>query len=535
MQSRIAVSGSWVVRLASVIAVAAIAMMIVAGVGLVSPRPAYADHNSMYLVCPDPIPEGNSDEMLMRRSGYKIKKAFFFTDHRYYTADSNDFQEYHGFKVENDDRTLSVPVVTKEDTIPEHDETFAIGYWEDYVWHYCVITIEDDDAPEILNVEIGSRPVDGYAYRAGEGINITVELDQKVDVDGTPIMALFLGDGDGSAWRGATYLSGSGSRSLVFRYTVQPEDFDSDGISVGAAAVDDDRKPAYGFSGNIYAKGTDVPIDYSHPGLDGAWKQKVDGRPYVQSARITSSPGDGWDAYRANQIIEVSMTFDADVVVEGEVYMDIYLEYTKPDWVQITRQANYLRGSGTDTLVFGYTVQPGDTSHEGVGITMGTESYGFGGSGTIKAKGTDVERNPWYRGTGNQPGHKVDTSTPAVSTVRITSQPANGEAYAAGEIITMEVAFDESVTVSGNPQLETDVGGVARQATFQSPRGGVYGSSLVFHYTVQEGDEDTDGIGIGANRLRLNGGGIHDSAGNAAGLSHGAVASESGQRVATST
>ena len=48
----------------------------------VSSSPAYADHNSMYAVCPDPILEGNTGQMGIRRSGYKIKSATFFTDHQ---------------------------------------------------------------------------------------------------------------------------------------------------------------------------------------------------------------------------------------------------------------------------------------------------------------------------------------------------------------------------------------------------------------------------------------------------------------------
>ena len=518
--------------------IAAPALLALLAVFIVSPvssRTAHADHNSMYAVCPDPISEGNSSQMGIRRSGYKIEEATFFTDHRYYTADSSDYEEYHGVKIESDssggDSTLRAPIVTKEDTLPEHDETFSMGFWDGGVWHYCVVEIEDDDAPEITVVDISSKPADGYAYRAGESIDVTVDLDAKVEVDGTPQLALFVGDGAGNTWRGASYHSGSGSHSLVFRYRVKPEDFDSDGITVGSAAVDEDRTPAYGFGGNIYAEGTDVPIDYAHPGVEGTWRQKVDGRPYVQSARITSSPPDGWDAYRANQVVEVSMTFDTDVVVEGDASIDLYLGLHNYNWNEATRQAEYLRGSGTDTLVFGYAVRPGDMDPKGVGIILGTEEAGFGEDGTIKGKGTDVERNPWYRGTGHQPDHKVDTAPPAVSSVRITSSPDNGEAYDAGETISVQVAFGEKVTPSGDLHLELDVGGVARQATLRSMPERTFSNSLVFDYEVQEGDTDSDGVGIGANSLRPDGGAVYDSAGNAAGLSHDAVVADSGQQV----
>ena len=504
---------------------------------LFTPKPVRADHNSLYVVCPDPVSEDNTTRMRVRRPGYKVVYAVIFTQHGEYTASPDDFEEYHGFKVESGsgENSLSVPIVTKEDTRPEHDETFAIGFMSDGVWHQCVITIEDDDAPAVTGVDISTRPVDGYAYRAGESIDITVDLDSKVEVEETPLLSLYIGDGDSSAWRGAEYLTGSGSRHLVFRYRVRPEDRDDDGISVAIASVGEDRRPAQGFSGNIYAKGTDVPINYAHSGAEGDWRQKVDGRPYVQSARITSSPDEGSNAYRANQTIEVSLTFDTEVVVEGDVTVALYLGLENYNWDEATRKAAYLRGSGTDTLVFGYTVRSGDMDPRGVGIIAGMDldniKTGFGGPGTIKARGTDVERNPFYLGTDHQPEHKVDTEPPAISSVEITSAPANGEAYDVGETISVRVSFSEQVVASGALWLELDIGGVARQATLSPEYAGILGDSLVFLYEVQEGDADADGIGVGANLLRLNGGRIQDNAGNAAGLSHDSVPTDLGQKV----
>ena len=525
----------------SVTLTAIVSILAAATIAIVSSEPAYAEHNSLYMICPDPILEGNTGQVGVRRSGYRVEFAIFFTHHGHYTADPNDFEEYHGVKFESGsgDRTLWVPVVTKEDTIPEHDETFAIGFMNDGVWHQCVVTIEDDDAPEITGVDISSKPVDKYAYRAGDSIDVTLDLDAEGEVEETPLLSLYIGDGDDSTWRGAEYHSGSGSRQLVFRYRVQTEDRDNDGISVGAAAVGEDGRPREGFSGSIYAKGTDVPIDYTHPGVKGDWRQKVDGRPYVQSVKIISSPPDGWDAYRANQTIEVSMTFDTDVVVEGDVSVDLYLGLEDYNWDEAERKAAYIRGSGTDTLVFGYTVRPGDMDPRGVGIIMGVDfdrnKGGFGGSGTIKDKGTDVERNPWYLGTGHQPDHKVYTESPAISSLSIISRPANGDAYDAREVITVEVEFSEQVTTSGEPSLELSVGEEAREETLVPVSEGGFSRSLLFQYEVQEGDADSDGIGIGANVLRSNGGGIHDSAGNAASLSHDVVVVDSNQKVDTSS
>lgn len=506
-----------------------IALLAAVAIPLLVPRPAYADHNSIYAVCPDPIPEGNSARMGIRRSGYKVLFAFVFTDSSYHTADSDDFTEYHGDKFEQSEgNTLWIPIDTTEDTQPERDETFAIGFWDGGIWHGCVVTIEDDDMPKIISVDLASDPMDGWAYRARDTIDVAVTLDANVEVEGTPLLAPFLSENGTRTWRGASYHRGSGTRELVFRYRVQPQDLGTDGVSVGAAATGDDRTPAYGFVGAINAKGTDAPIDYTHPGIERNWRQRVDGRPYVQNIRTISSPEAGGQTYRANEIIEQAFTFNTRVVVEGDASVTLYLGYDGHNEEGTDRQAAYVRGSGT--LVFRYTVRPGDMDPRGIMVALGTETTGFGGSGTIKAEGTEVERNPWYRGTGNQREHKVDTAPPVASSLTFTSVPANGEAYAAGETISVEVAFSERVTAGGTPYLGLDIGGTTRRAALAADQGP--SDRLVFKYEVQSVDTDNDGISIDANSLRYNDGDIHDDAGNTANISHAGIPADPTQRVA---
>ena len=196
------------------------------------------------------------------------------------------------------------------------------------------------------------------------------------------------------------------------------------------------------------------------------------------------------------------------------------------------RDATYVRGSGTDTLVFAYTVLPGDMDTDGLSIALGVPASAFGGSGTITARGTDVGPIPYYLGTGPLADQRIDTSVPSIASTEIRSRPADGAAYRTGENVEVAVTFSEAVRINGAPQVDLDVGGVARQASLLAHEGS--GDTAVFRYTVAEGDADIDGIGIGANSLRLNGGGIYDSAGNAAGLSHAALAADGGQRVDTS-
>ena len=515
--------------MARFVSVAVLAVLSVAAVSVVEPSRARADH--IDLTCPDPVTEGDTAQMGVRTAGWMRGPTVytFLIDH---TASPDDFTPYYGTRFEPADETLWIPIETTEDARPEHDETLSVGFFSGWSLHECVVTIVDDDRPRIIGVDFASSPADGVAYRSGDAVDVAVRLDRNAEVEGSPLLALHLGDSGSSTWRGARYRSGSGSRELVFRYLVKPEDLDVDGLGVAAAATAEDRTPAYGFTGAIHAAGTDVPIDYTHPGIEPAWRQKVDGRPYVRSTRIISVPVAGQGTYRANEVVEVAFTFSTRVVVEGDVCVELYVGYDG-NHSNSVRAANYGRGSGTDTLVFGYTVRPGDMDSRGIMLARGTERTGFCGSGTIKAHGTDVQRNAWYPDMNVQPEHKVDTEPPAVSAVSIVSRPADGDAYVAGETITVEVAFSEEVMLGGLPYIELDIGGQTRHATIaasQEPS-----SRIPFAYQVQSGDTDRDGVGINANGLRLNGGDAHDRAGNPADLSFDTVGADPGQRVSTST
>ncbi len=302
--------------------------------------------------------------------------------------------------------------------------------------------------------------------------------------------------------------------------------------------MDIDRNPIDGFSGPIYVKGTDVLVAYTHDGIATAEKHKIDGRPIAFRSQIISSPLEPWETYRANQLVEVALNYNIDVEVEGKPTIQIGLGWDGRNHDAATREADYLRGSGTDTLVFGYTVKPGDNDDKGVAVFMGSPSGGYRGDGTIKAEGTNVERSPYYRGFGNQPDHKVDTTPPRIDSVSIASNPRNGVAYGVGETINLAVAFSEKVTVVGEPRINVDVGGVNRYVTLlseaaKSTRG--YVDSAVFQYQVQSGDNDNDGIGLFANSIEMNGGNIYDHAGIGLGFTHPALAADPGQKVDTSS
>ena len=65
----------------------------------------------------------------------------------------------------------------------------------------------------------------------------------------------------------------------------------------------------------------------------------------------------------------------------------------------------------------------------------------------------------------------AQATTPAVSTVAVTSDPGTDDTYALGDTIEVRLTFDEAVTVTGDPYLLIDVGGTNRRAGYHSGTG----------------------------------------------------------------
>jgi autotransporter-associated beta strand protein len=90
----------------------------------------------------------------------------------------------------------------------------------------------DHTAPTVTSVSVPASS----SYVTGAQLNFTVNFSEAVTLDttgGTPRIAITMG----SSTVYASYVSGSGSSALTFRYTVQSDDLDADGIAL-AAAID---------------------------------------------------------------------------------------------------------------------------------------------------------------------------------------------------------------------------------------------------------------------------------------------------------
>ncbi|UXY15303.1 DUF4347 domain-containing protein [Chitiniphilus purpureus] len=346
--------------------------------------------------------------------------------------------------------------------------------------------------PAVVSVAGGSP--DG-GYKVGDTISISVTFDQAVTVSGgTPTLLLETGATD----RLASYVSGSGSNTLTFSYTVQPGDLATDldyqstaalvlnGATIRNAASNDAflTLPATG-SANALAGQSDLVIDGVAPAV----------------ATVTV-PANG--TYVAGQHLDFIVNFNESITVDttgGTPRLAVTLDSGG------TVYADYLSGSGSGTLTFRLTIASGQLDADGITLGSGIDANG----GTLRdAVGNDA--GVTLNGVGATTGVRIDAIDPTIASVTV---PAAGR-YNAGDVLTFTVNLSEPVTVDtggGTPRLALDLGGTTVYAAYVSGAGT---GALQFQYTVQPGDNDGNGIAVTA--LQANGGLLRDSAGNTASL-----------------
>ena len=366
-------------------------------------------------------------------------------------------------------------------------------------------------------VAVTSRPqAAAKTYGFGETIEVTVTFNEAVTVDttnGTPSVEFKIF----STARQARYVRGSGSAAPVFAYTVAAGDTDNNGIWIGS-----DKLSLAGAS--IKRTGSDVDAQIGHAEVGTLKDHKVDaslGVGTVSSVAITSTAPGGDGAYEPGDVIEVTVTFSDAVTVDttnGTPYLALQVGAH-------ARNAVYAAGDSTATaLVFSYTVVAAD--RDGDGIAIGANALATNGGAIVMQTAVAADASLSHSAVAAAAAHRVNLVPVIVSGgVAVTSTPP----YATGDVIVIAVTFDAPVTVAGDPQFELSLGERAVYADYASGAGTAV---LVFSYTVQVGDLDTDGIAIGADKvIRDADDAIGSAAGVPANLAHQALGTLAEHRV----
>ncbi len=345
-------------------------------------------------------------------------------------------------------------------------------------------------AATVTSVALTSTPPVVTGYVTGDTIEVSVVFSEAVTVDttdGTPSHQIGI---DPRGARKAGYISGSGTTTLVFRYTVETEDQDDDGVFLRDGATDGALELNMG---SITADDVAAVVDaYGGRGRQDA--HKVNTQPQITALRVVSTPVLEDDTYGVDEEIRFEVEFDQVVVVSGMPRFELGIPLAPPD----REFADYDGGSGTATLSFVYVVQATDMDDDGVytgfspavELTGGSTIQGLGGRDAVLTHSIDAT---------NHAGHKVDGSRSVVTgptTVNTAPVAANDNvATGAGEAVTIDVlsndrdAEDDALTVAAvtPPTSGTAAPNADNTRVVYTPSSGFTGTAR-FTYTVSDGE-----------------------------------------------
>lgn len=332
----------------------------------------------------------------------------------------------------------------------------------------ATIYIGDGHGPVLLSV---TPPNDGV-YSSADILYFSLNFDQNVTAISTANTKLVLRLEDGSL-REASYLSGDGTSVFQFFYFVPSTDPSSSGIEL------------VGLSDSAFLIGGGVFPVFNNNILDRYAEYSgitITGSPTISGISVPDAV-----AHETDDLLQFSLTFSETVNVEGTPLLSL-------DIGGETVTANYVGGTGSNTLEFEYRVGAGLQDNDGIEVLSLDLN-----NGSIKdSDGNGVDVESLLAG---------DTSeVDVVLGGRITSidLPVS-DTYAQGDTLDIGLNFDRTVNVVGAPELKIQIGDATLPAVLSNGSGT---STLQFSYSVSSFDSDIDGIEILA--LELNGATIRD-------------------------
>ena len=303
----------------------------------------------------------------------------------------------------------------------------------------------DGIAPVVSSV---SAPLDG-TYKTLDTLDFTVHYSETVTVTGIPTIPVAL---DTGGTVNASYIGGSSTPNLTFRYTVQTGNLDATGVSLGSYIS--------------LNSGTLTDVNGNAAGLDlssigSLLEVKVDAvAPTVSSVGV---PANG--IYRTGQNLDFTVNFSETVVKSGDPYFELTIGSQ-------TKHAAYLSGSGTSAVVFRYAVAAEDLDTDGIaggGLTLN--------SGTIKdAAGNNA--NITLNSVGSTTDVKVDAVAPTIGSAALSSD----NTY-------MDITFSEGIYGFGDGTTALTTAKLA--LTFTKNAGSATGASIS---SVKKADNATESL-----------------------------------------
>ena len=338
----------------------------------------------------------------------------------------------------------------------------------------------DETVPTVSSVATSGTGIDANGngdLKAGKTVLLTLGFSEAVTVTGTPTLTL---SGGGTA----SYLSGSGTGSLVFSYTVGAGQNTAD-LAVTATSL----------AGGSILDAAGNPANLAAAVANPAGTLQID--TTAPTITIATIAGDN-----TLNLAEAGLGFAITGTTTG-------LEDGQVATITLVNSSSAVVGTYTATVSSNaWSANVGSVAARALSD----------GSYTVQANVSDLAGNPASQATR---ALSVDETVPTVSSLATsgTGIDANGNGdLKAGKTVLLTLGFSEAVTVTGTPTLSLSGGGTASYLS------GSGTGSLVFSYTVSAGQNTAD---LAVTAISLTGGSILDAAGNPANLA-AAVANPAG-------
>lgn len=321
-----------------------------------------------------------------------------------------------------------------------------------------------------------------------DNLTFSVQFNEPVRIkSGSPALRLRLDDG---GWKQAQYVSGAGTTTLVFRYTVENNVVDNNGPTfdnsanlITGAVLEDNL-------GNV------ASIAYP-ASVTPTSAIRINGRvPKLVDVQIPTNK-----TYRVSEHLDFKLVFDRNVSITGvNPYLDLTVgsDYPRATLYEVLE----------NTLTFRYTILPDQIDLDGIELSNTIANATSIVADEIAMTGLNSNNDLKNPNTSkiivNAITPKITRITRGTDTTRQVSDETFDNVWIIGQQLFLLVEFTSVIDVNinlGSPVLHFSIGGVNKTASYIT--GGSDTNIMTFVYTVQEGDEST-GDEIGISHIELN-------------------------------
>ena len=332
--------------------------------------------------------------------------------------------------------------------------------------------IQNSAGAYVTNMEISAPPGINEKYDLGETVTVTLVWSEAVDVvlaspyeDLIHPPHLHLGYGRaGAPSTKAVYTGGTGTTRTVFTATVEDR---------GGAPYDSLLVPKESLTTEIWnaTRGLDPVGSYITSASTGdpatlkhAYHRSAEVGMQAEAVTIPgvptfNDPGED-NVFGPGETVEVTFAFSQPVQVDttgGTPSVEVLLSGTD------AKQARYARGSGTDELVFGYTLAAGDGEHNS--LLVDPNSLRLNG-GTIRDVANNLDAVTQHQGGGTVFRPPPDETAPQLQSATVDGS-------------SLTLAYDEELDNANTP------------------------SSGLFAVNVNQASRPVMGVGVGETNVTL--------------------------------